>query len=101
MLLLLGRLLKKRTIYDLFKKFIKKLGFQRNAKIVAAFFLISYRDCIFGGYQRHFKYTKVDVHYIETLVLQLKLINVSRKAKKMLRDYITSLRYYRNSVWCM
>ena len=40
--------------------------------------------------------TKVDVHYIETLVLQLKLGNVSRKAKKkMVRDHISCLRYCR------
>ena len=34
--------------------------------------------------------TKVDVHYIETLVLQLKLGNVSRKAKKK-RWYVITL----------
>ena len=40
--------------------------------------------------------TKVNVHYIETLVLQLKLGNVSRKAKKkMVRDHISCLRYCR------
>ena len=38
-------------------------------------------DNIFGGY-RHFKFTKVDVHCIEKLVLQLKFRNVSRKDDK-------------------
>ena len=91
MILLLGPVLKKPTIYDLFKQFIK-IRVSTQCKNFSGIFPNSIsRDCIFGGYQRHFKFTKVDVHYIETLVLQLKLINVSRKAKKMLRDYITSL----------